>query len=338
MPWVVGGTSSPRTRDNGPVREPPEFDIERFLQGCGLSDAAIAAAGAEGTLLLVALDQLIFPGTPRFDQRELLERAGIDHEDGLALWGAMGFAAAPDDAVIFFQEDLDALSLLAGEGPLASLLPAVVRQTRVVSAAMARIAEQSTDQLVAQIRAMREGGVSEDGTAQLLIDSLDVPRYEQFLWYMFKRQFRAAAWRRLADPAQAGGRSPAVVGFVDLVRFAALTEKVAEDELDRLITRFEDVAFTAIADAGARVVKTIGDEVMFVADDPEAATLMAVDLVDAYATDDLLPPARAGLALGPVLARDGDMLTLKWRDYPQEPNAIRHASAVALLKPNPVSA
>jgi hypothetical protein len=39
-----------------------------------------------------------------------------------------------------------------------------------------------------------------------------------------------------------------------------------------------------------------------------------------------------------VVARDGDMLTLKWRDYPQEPNAIRHASAVALLKPNLASA
>ena len=39
-----------------------------------------------------------------------------------------------------------------------------------------------------------------------------------------------------------------------------------------------------------------------------------------------------------VVARDGDMLTLKWRDYPQEPNAIRHAGAVALLKPNPASA
>jgi hypothetical protein len=39
-----------------------------------------------------------------------------------------------------------------------------------------------------------------------------------------------------------------------------------------------------------------------------------------------------------VIARDGDMLTLKWRDYPQEPTVIRHAGAVALLKPNPVSA
>jgi hypothetical protein len=39
-----------------------------------------------------------------------------------------------------------------------------------------------------------------------------------------------------------------------------------------------------------------------------------------------------------VVARDGDMLTLKWRDYPQDPTTIRHASAVALLKPNPASA
>ena len=38
-----------------------------------------------------------------------------------------------------------------------------------------------------------------------------------------------------------------------------------------------------------------------------------------------------------VVARDGDMLTLKWRDYPHEPNVVRHAGAVALLKPTPVS-
>ncbi len=36
-----------------------------------------------------------------------------------------------------------------------------------------------------------------------------------------------------------------------------------------------------------------------------------------------------------VLARDGDMLTLKWRDY-QQPHVVRHAGSVALLKPGPV--
>jgi hypothetical protein len=39
-----------------------------------------------------------------------------------------------------------------------------------------------------------------------------------------------------------------------------------------------------------------------------------------------------------VLAKDGDMLTLKWRDYPKQANVTRHAGAVALLKPSPVSA
>ena len=38
-----------------------------------------------------------------------------------------------------------------------------------------------------------------------------------------------------------------------------------------------------------------------------------------------------------VLARDADMLTLKWRDY-QQPNVVRHAGSVALLKSTPVSA
>ena len=99
---------------------------------------------------------------------------------------------------------------------------------------------------------------------------------------------------------------PVAVGFVDLVRFAAVTEQVADEELEQLIVRFEEVAHDAIAEGGGRVVKMIGDAVMFVADEPEQATLIAIDLVDAYAHDPMLPPARAGLSVGSVLARDGD--------------------------------
>ncbi len=39
-----------------------------------------------------------------------------------------------------------------------------------------------------------------------------------------------------------------------------------------------------------------------------------------------------------VLARDGEMLTLKWRDYPDEANVLRHVGSVALLKPGLASA
>ncbi len=39
-----------------------------------------------------------------------------------------------------------------------------------------------------------------------------------------------------------------------------------------------------------------------------------------------------------VLARDGEMLALKWRDYPDEANVLRHVASVALMKPAPVGA
>jgi hypothetical protein len=52
-------------------------------------------------------------------------------------------------------------------------------------------------------------------------------------------------------------------------------------------------------------------------------------------------PAKVGVDDGwweaIVVARDGDMLTLKWRDYPLQANAVQHAGAVALLKPTPVN-
>jgi adenylate cyclase len=53
-------------------------------------------------------------------------------------------------------------------------------------------------------------------------------------------------------------------------------------------------------------VKLIGDGLMFAANDPTTATEIALELVEAFANHDTLPPLRAGIATGDVLARDGD--------------------------------
>jgi hypothetical protein len=34
-----------------------------------------------------------------------------------------------------------------------------------------------------------------------------------------------------------------------------------------------------------------------------------------------------------VVVRDGDMLTVKWRDYPKQAPAVLHRAALALLRP-----
>jgi adenylate cyclase len=96
------------------------------------------------------------------------------------------------------------------------------------------------------------------------------------------------------------------VGFADMVGFTALSQQLSATDLAELVDRFEAVAHDTVVVGGGRVVKMIGDEVMFVTDHPYQATLIALGLVDAYADDELLSDVRVGLATGNVLARDGD--------------------------------
>jgi adenylate cyclase len=294
----------------GRVGGAEDLDIPGFLVERGVREEEIGEAAAQGTLPLLVLDALMFPERPRYDEATLVGMAGVDPEYARALWRAMGFPMVPEGEVAFYEDDLRALRGAVGEdipevfATGDSMRAAIVHQTRVMSAAMARIAEQSTDDIANILSTLRTRGASDDEIARLMVTSFQLDQFEELLWYLFRRQWRAAAWRRLARPALA--TSPVAVGFVDLVRFAAVTEEVADEELEQLVLHFEEVAHDAIAEGGGRLVKMIGDAVMFVADHPEQATLIAIDLVDAYAHDPLLPPARAGLSVGSVLARDGD--------------------------------
>jgi adenylate cyclase len=54
------------------------------------------------------------------------------------------------------------------------------------------------------------------------------------------------------------------------------------------------------------VVKLIGDEVMYVSNDPTAACEIARRLTAGLTDHPRLPPVRGGIAYGSVLSRDGD--------------------------------
>jgi adenylate cyclase len=109
-------------------------------------------------------------------------------------------------------------------------------------------------------------------------------------------------WRRTvlaADPDVAIG-----VGFADLAGYTQLSARLDPMELSDLVGRWEAITYDAITANGARVVKTIGDEVMFVGLTRETVAA-ALALRDAAVTA-ALPPLRIGLAAGSVVARDGD--------------------------------
>jgi len=88
--------------------------------------------------------------------------------------------------------------------------------------------------------------------------------------------------------------------------FTLLSQHLDDRELADVVRRFEEISHDIVTGLGGRVVKMIGDEVMFVVNDVADAARIGLDLADAYSDDELLSDVRVGLASGPVLLRDGD--------------------------------
>ena len=96
------------------------------------------------------------------------------------------------------------------------------------------------------------------------------------------------------------------VGFVDLASSTELSSRLSAEELARSINDFNREAFDAATRYGARLVKTIGDEVMLCALDPNAVCRAALDLVAFSHEHATFTTARGGIAHGDVLDQDGD--------------------------------
>ncbi|MHB1446383.1 MAG: adenylate/guanylate cyclase domain-containing protein [Acidimicrobiales bacterium] len=244
---------------------------------------------------LAAVDQAVMGGAAGLTPAELVAAAGVPAAVAARLWRSLGIPAVSRGQPSFYEADLEALRVALdylGPDPTEA---GALQQVRGLAGAMSRVAEAAVD-------AWEVSGAELDDSDVMASRREGL---EALAVYVLRRQLYAALRRRPARPAEGNG-SRVVVGFVDLVRFTALTESVAEEDLARLVARFEEVAFEVVARHGGRVVKTIGDAVMFVADTPAAALRAARALVDAYQADPLVPSARAGLAAGPVLAREGD--------------------------------
>jgi adenylate cyclase len=122
----------------------------------------------------------------------------------------------------------------------------------------------------------------------------------------WRRHLQGAIRRRLSI-AEAGQGQMGVVGFADLVGFTALSQQVGDDELAVVVDEFEQLAFDVVTASGGRVVKMIGDEVMFTVDSPAAAAEIGLALAESTRGADELSEVRVGMAYGPLLEREGDL-------------------------------
>jgi adenylate cyclase len=127
------------------------------------------------------------------------------------------------------------------------------------------------------------------------------------LEYAWRRHLQGAARNRMVRDSAAGEGHATSVGFADLVGFTALSQEMEEKELATLVDRFESLAHDTVVRRGGRVVKMIGDEVMFAVDDAKSGMEIGLSLADAYSDDEGLHDVRVGLSCGDVLQLQGDL-------------------------------
>ena len=253
------------------------------------------------------LEEIVLGGPRRWTRAETTSRTGVPVDIARRLWRAMGFPDVGEGPRAFTDADLAALSRVAAlvdDGVIDEEL--AVRITRAMGQQLARLAEWQVE-VVADYLDLgtaseeRRRGVSRATAHRLL------PDLERLLTYVWRRQLAAALSRVAGAMDMEAAAAPLSVGFCDIVGFTRLSRRLEEAELADLVERFETRCADIVAALGARLVKTLGDEVLFAAATAPAAAETALQLTEMAAADPALPEVRVGVASGTVLSRMGDV-------------------------------
>jgi adenylate cyclase len=279
----------------------------RDLVAEGFSLADLERAAAEDRLGLLPLDRVLGE-EPKYTAREVAERAGAPLEFLTAVRQAMGLAAPEPDERIFSDEDVEAARIF--ERLRESGLPedALLEVTRVLGTGLAQGAEamrmavarwllpQGVDEYEMSLRTLQAARELMPLTAPLLQYTLKAHMRDQ----LRQQQFGGI---ELSEGMLPNMRQ-VYVAFSDMVGFTTLGEVIDIEELGRLLGSLTDLARDSVRQP-TRIVKTIGDAIMFVGPSPVALIETTLSLTE-RAEEAGLPPIRSGLAAGVALSRDGD--------------------------------
>ena len=281
--------------------------VREILLMRGATSEEIDLAVEDGVIDLFVADRMLVPSRRRYTRVEVSELTGVSVDKLERFWRALGFPGVDDADTVFTDLDLEAVRIFQGMQALgAADVDHAVQMARVIGSSMARIAEAELG-LGNVVGAEADPVVSAEAFAN--VADVTIPAMAKLLEFVWRRQVAAGIQRSmlLRSHGLTRGQSPVMaVGFADMVGFTLLSQHLSDEELAAVVRRFEELSHDIVTSARGRVVKMIGDEVMFVVDEVADAARIGLDLADAYADDDLLSDVRVGLALGPVLLRDGD--------------------------------
>ena len=325
VPALLTGETAPMTGEIAPMTDedlreaglfdpdtddPGRADLLRRCLGLGVTVDELRAAGDR--VLPVAVDAIFRGPGEQLTLAEAAARAGLDDQLTEAIGRATGFAGARGELRVWNDDDIEALARFAAARDLLGA-DAMLQLVRAGAAAVARVGDTAISVFMTSAGA---AAMAEDSSGLASLDAnvraaalLD--EFGSWLTQSLRRYLRASyrdtSEEELATALTHGVDTPMLtVGFADLVGSTGHAERRSLVELDAALERFELAAADVVNARGGRLVKFIGDEVMFRADDPSTGAEAALDLVTAVRDDPQLPPIRAAIVHGMVLSREGD--------------------------------
>jgi adenylate cyclase len=260
---------------------------------------------------LADLENAILGEAPSLRGSEVAAAAGVTNDEARRLWRALGFPDAANQAA-FTNADADALALVAQTVASSGIdFETMLRLTRAIGHTVARLADWQMATISTALEDFSGPDLTTPGAmaAALHLVETQVPSFDQLLVYAWRRHLAAAVGRveNLGSSDDDLHLPQATVGFADLVSFTALSNELDEHEIGDLVEVFETRCSEVIADHNGRVIKTLGDSVLFMESDPVQAIDIALDIIAVIGGDEKLPDVRLGLATGPVILRLGDV-------------------------------
>ena len=288
----------------GEAAEAPR-DIVEFLCSLGATAQQIADTKRPSQLQQLAAD-LVLARAADFALEELARLSGVGVEDVSTIWRMLGVDTGRQESLTFRTDDVELIRSLARPDNFGS--QGGDELLRVIGTALGRVADAAVSFYVQTI----EWPLVESGASPLALAKGGAHAAEEALELgsglsaIFRHHLQDAVRRqRLTQP---GVRDPALarlgVGFVDLVGFTPMSHRMGTRELSTFVNDFETRAFEVASARGGRVVKHIGDEIMFVTPDPEGACQLAISLMNEFDGPNIQP--HGGLCFGKVVTRHGD--------------------------------
>lgn len=232
-------------------------------------------------------------GEPRrYTSREVADAVNVPVHRARRFWRALGFANVDPAAVEFTASDIRALRLLVGVISETVDEDQAVHFIRLLGRMMSRLAGTHVDLVRERPSAEPSPGIAAD--------------VEWLLGYAWRRHMGVAMGSLHAQQSRS---APSIlgVGFADIVGFTELSSGLSDAELTHVIERFEGRTADIVTMHAGSVVKVLGDELLFVANDANTIADIAIHLVEAFQADRDVPGVRIGVTIGPVVRHLGDV-------------------------------